>query len=492
MSELMVGLTADDRAFIEQTLRYCMANRLSEAVFVDRMRQTYDETEFAAVIAYVQSIAAEVQDSVASLPPATSPEFAPAPAPVSTPTPTPIPTPTPVNTSPKPRPQSLPIPQGHNLDPQSLALKGEEILWLCQQLKAPCEAIGLFDAPRWSEIQIRPNLEAGVRVSKVMELRSDLIVQCGLPRSVILQEAPGHIAIQIPKPQWDEMRLLDAVKPQINQSRAVDRLPLLVGFDSARQPVIDTLDAILVAGTRGGGKTYQQKAIASYLCLTHSPRDAQVVFIDLKRSGFDAFNGSPWNWRKLDAIHDAEQAIDVLQALIDEGDDRQSRFPIGVHDIYGYNARYEPLPKLVLFIDELDKWRKNTDPERADPDNPRSKIVMRGEKRVDVLLTLAIETLRSAGVAMVIGTQHPNNHTLASEIDANLPQRIAFLTAGENESAIALNDKKSTEAAYLLGAGDGIYRFGGQPKIRFQAPLITDDEIRKYVVGWGQKVYGRR
>lgn len=484
MDALKSVLTDDVMQWLDALLKFTIVNRRPQEEFATQIQQALLPTDLPAAAEYVRLAAPRIRAAL-TLPASTTTEFQPPAAAAPTPTqPPPVePQPKP-SAAPDPRPESIAIPADRNLQPEELATKGQEILWLTRRLKLPCDAVGLHGAPRWDEIQIRPSLSSGVRVAKVMELLPDLVVHANLPKSTLMQEQPGCIAIQIPRPQWEDILLLDHVRGRINQSRAVDRLPLFVGFDSRRRQIIPDLSMVLTAGATGGGKTIAQKVIASYLCLTHSPGDVQLVFIDLKRAGFAAFDGSPWNWKGLPAITDPEEAIEVLQELMAECDRRQK---MGVTDIYAYNARFAPLPKIVPFVDELSKWRKDTSPLMT----PQGKVAYTGEKRVDRLLQSLTETLRSAGVGIVIGTQNPSNKTLASEVDANLMQRIAFQTSGENESALVLNDRKSTEASNLLGRGDGIYRNGGQPKIRFQAATISDADIRRHVVSWGQQVYGK-
>ena len=99
------------------------------------------------------------------------------------------------------------------------------------------------------------------------------------------------------------------------------------------------------------------------------------------------------------------------------------------------------------------------------------------DKEISKLLELYIKRLgamaRAAGIHLIIATQRPEAKVVTPVIRSNLPVKIALRTASEADSKIILD---RTEAAYLLGKGDLLYKVGSQVE-RLQSLLANEIDI---------------
>src|SRR5690606_2267807 len=86
---------------------------------------------------------------------------------------------------------------------------------------------------------------------------------------------------------------------------------------------------------------------------------------------------------------------------------------------------------------------------------------------------------RASGIHMIICTQTPNKDVIGNTIKTNLPSRISLKLDNNNEYRTVFG----TGIPYknLLGFGDGVVKYVGQVEefIRFQAPVITLDEVEE-------------
>jgi S-DNA-T family DNA segregation ATPase FtsK/SpoIIIE len=178
-------------------------------------------------------------------------------------------------------------------------------------------------------------------------------------------------------------------------------------------------------------------------------------------------------------ITDSQKAINSLKWAVSEMDRRyQLLEDLGKRNIEDYNefikdskivdTGYEPLPYVVLVIDEL------------------GDLMMLAKNEVEPIIVRLTQMARAVGIHLAIGTQRPDTNVVTGLIKANIPTRVAFTVASQVDSRVILDQ---AGAEKLLGQGDGLYASPDniQP-LRFQGCLVEENEVRKVVNFWHKQV----
>ena len=212
---------------------------------------------------------------------------------------------------------------------------------------------------------------------------------------------------------------------------------------------------LLVAGGSGSGKSaLLHSIIASIIKTNHGTR---LILIDGKQVEFQPYQ----NIKQLlyPVISNAEDALDVLEDLISEMD---NRFIIlekaGANNIKEYNKYGNPLPYIVSITDEF------------------SDIQRIFKKEFQSAMCILSQKGRAAGIHLIIATQRPDCGVINGVVKANFTSRIALRTATSVDSRVIL-DKNSAEV--LRGNGDAIINSGNFDFVRFQSAYIGQEERAK-------------
>jgi S-DNA-T family DNA segregation ATPase FtsK/SpoIIIE len=124
---------------------------------------------------------------------------------------------------------------------------------------------------------------------------------------------------------------------------------------------------------------------------------------------------------------------------------------------------YEPLPMIVVVVDEL------------------ADLMMTAGKEVEFLIQRLAQKARAAGIHLIMATQRPSVDVITGVIKANLPTRISFQVASKIDSRTILNEQGAEQ---LLGKGDMLYVAGGKQIVRVHGPFVSDDEVRSVAEHW--------
>jgi S-DNA-T family DNA segregation ATPase FtsK/SpoIIIE len=160
----------------------------------------------------------------------------------------------------------------------------------------------------------------------------------------------------------------------------------------------------------------------------------------------------------------------VLRWVTKEMDDRYKKFAqIGSRNLAEYNESMkkraeEPLPRIVLMIDEL------------------ADLMMQSPIETEKTLCRLAQMARATGIHMVVATQRPSVDVVTGLIKANFPARIAFSVASGMDSRVILDQ---TGAESLLGRGDMLFQNPelGAP-MRVQGCFVSDKEVEKLIEWW--------
>ncbi len=352
----------------------------------------------------------------------------------------------------------------------------------------PARVVGFRVGPTVTQFAVEPGFveRAGnegdaarqkVRVAQISALSRDLALALSAERLRIQAPVPGrpYIGIEVPNSHSAVVRL----KP-ILESEAFYNLnsPLAIalGRDVSGQPVVADLARmphLLIAGTTGSGKSVCIAAITNCLVMNNLPEDLRLVMIDPKMVELVRFNGLPHLYGKVET--DLQRILGVLHWTVVEMDRRYKLLEASrARNLDSYNRRarrrkdVEPLPRIVVFIDEL------------------ADLMMSAPEETEPTLVRLAQMARATGIHLVVATQRPSTDVVTGLIKANFPARISFAVASSVDSRVILD---TTGAESLLGRGDMLFMPpDAQSPLRSQGVMVSDQEVERVINFW-QKTY---
>lgn len=228
----------------------------------------------------------------------------------------------------------------------------------------------------------------------------------------------------------------------------------------------------LVGGATGAGKTTFLHAWICTLIQHNKPHDLRLGLIDLKGgTEFTRYQKLP---HVLEGafVKEDEDVKALLESLHDEMSRRLDMFEKrgGIQNIAQWNVRaqtsprYEHLPRIVLFVDEL------------------SAVMLKPNLRKDAvrLFTGLGERGRAPGIHLVLATQRPIVRVVDGQIKGNLEARFAFRVTDDTSSMVILDSIEAAKFPEDTPRGRYIYK-SGLERMELQAPLITPMQIKGIV-----------
>lgn len=359
----------------------------------------------------------------------------------------------------------------------------EAIKVAMEELETPIEFVSYCIGPAIIQYQVQPgsrraaNGEGSVRqirVGDVARVERDLAVQLGEKNLAIQAPVPGkaYIGIDLPNPNALIVRLRPLMESKIFREMK-SPLRVALGRDITGMPVVVDLEQmphLLIAGTTNSGKSICMRSIALCLLMNNSPEDLRVIMIDPKRVELFRFNGVPHLYGNVET--EFERSLAVLNWAVYEMNERYKLFQNegqGINKIAAYNKLAlsrgdKPLPRIVIFVDEVAE-------------------IMNGPDRsgVDAINKLA-SLSRATGIHLILATQRPDATVITGDIKTNIPARIALNVASGVDSRVIMG-KQGAEK--LLGRGDMyLIQPSQQTPLRIQGPMLMDSEIDAVVNFW--------
>lgn len=314
-----------------------------------------------------------------------------------------------------------------------------------------------------------------VRVSQISALSRDLALALSAERLRIEAPVPGrpYVGIEVPNARSSVVRLRPILETEAFY-KIGSPLAIALGRNVSGQPVVADLGRmphLLIAGTTGSGKSVCIAALTSCLVMNNTPDELRIVMIDPKMVELVRFNGLPHLYGTVETS--LERILGVLRWTVAEMDRRYKLLENSRSrnlDSYNRKARrrkgVEPLPRIVLLIDEL------------------ADLMMSAPELTEPALVRLAQMARATGIHLVVATQRPSTDVVTGLIKANFPARISFAVASSVDSRVILD---TVGAESLLGHGDMLFlppEAAGP--LRAQGVMIGDQEVEKVITYWQQ------
>lgn len=328
--------------------------------------------------------------------------------------------------------------------------------------------IGVSRGPSVTRYELQP--APGVKISKITNLADDIALN--LASSGVRIEAPipnkSAVGIEVPNQIRSMVKLREIIsssefknaKSKLNVALGKDITGNVSCTDLAKMP------HLLIAGTTGSGKSVCLNCMIVSILYNAKPDEVKLLMIDPKQVEFSVYNGIPH--LLVPVISDVRKAAGSLAWAVGEMENRYKTFAsCGVRNIGGFNKmaksnpEYEPMPQIVIFIDEL------------------NDLMMVSPKEVEDSICRLAQKARAAGMYLVVATQRPSVDVITGIIKANIPSRLSLSVSSQVDSRTILD---TIGAEKLLGNGDMLFNPVGVSKpVRIQGGYVSDAEIEKIV-----------
>jgi len=310
----------------------------------------------------------------------------------------------------------------------------------------------------------------GVKIHKVMSLSDDLALALKAV-SVRVFPIPGRatIGVEVPNKEREDVFLKEIIASDVFRKNP-SKLILTMGKDIFGSPVVTDLGRmphLLVAGATGSGKSVAINSMVLSLLYRATPRELKMIMIDPKMIELPVYDGIPH--LMLPVIVSPKEATASLKKVVLEMERRYRLLAeTGVRNIETYNKKVksitavkeEPLPYLVIFIDEL------------------ADLMFVSAHEVEDSIARLSQMARAAGIHLILATQRPSVDVLTGVIKANFSSRISFQVSSKVDSRVILD---TYGAEKLLGKGDMLFMSPGSRIVRIHGTYVSEEEIKAVV-----------
>lgn len=328
--------------------------------------------------------------------------------------------------------------------------------------------VDIHRGPTVTRYELQPS--AGVKISKITGLSDDIALNLAAAGVRIEAPIPGKAAVgvEVPNRVKDIVTIREMIEsPEFAANKS--KLSFVVGKNIDGDIMIGDISKMphmIIAGTTGSGKSVCTNSIIMSILYNASPDEVRLVLIDPKMVEFKVYDGIPH--LLIPVVTDPRKAAGALSWAVQEMLKRYKLFAdYNVRDHGGYNEMaaetegVEPLPKIVIIIDEL------------------ADLMMAASNEVEDSICRLAQMARAAGMHLIIATQRPTVDVITGLIKANIPSRIALTVSSQVDSRTIID---ISGAEKLLGHGDMLYYPQGIPKpVRIQGCFASTKEVEAVV-----------
>lgn len=339
----------------------------------------------------------------------------------------------------------------------------------------------------------------GIKASRVIGLAEDIARNMSAI-SARVSPIPGRTVMGIELPNKDrQVVMLKELAAAAAFADAKGSLPIILGKDIAGEPIIADLAAmphLLVAGTTGSGKSVGLNVILLSLLYRFTPSELRLILIDPKVLELKTYDDIPHLLSPV--VTEPHKSVRALKWAVEEMERRYRMMSsVNSRNIHSFNEKvsaaiakgkplgrrvqtgfdpdtgeqlyeeeqldYQPLPQIVLIVDEL------------------ADLMVTVGKEIEVLIQRLSQKSRAAGIHLIMATQRPSVDVITGVIKANLPTRISFKVTSRIDSRTILGEQGAEQ---LLGKGDMLYKPNTGAMVRVHGPFVSDEEVEAVADFW--------
>jgi S-DNA-T family DNA segregation ATPase FtsK/SpoIIIE len=319
----------------------------------------------------------------------------------------------------------------------------------------------------------------GIKINKIVSLADDLAMAL---KASSIRISPIHgrstLGIEVPNKNRESVFIKDLIANDAFHKNP-SKLTIALGKDIFGVPVMTDLAKmphLLIAGATGSGKSVGMNSIVISMLYKATPKEVKMLMLDPKLLELSAYEEIPH--LLMPVITLPKEASNALKKMVFEMERRYRLLAdSGARNIDAYNKKIrakagskslkdesnvdvEPLPYIVIFIDEL------------------ADLMFASGREVEDSIARLAGMARAAGIHLVLATQRPSVDVITGIIKANFPSRISFQVSSKMDSRIILD---TYGADQLLGKGDMLFTSPGKKLKRIHGAYVSEEEIKDAV-----------